>query len=153
MLNRIVRWQRSGWQLEADPRHCELIVGQLQLQQTSGLSTPGADADDDGGDEEAMALTGQDVTLFRGLAARCKYLARDRPDIQYLAKEICRDMSAPTTTSLKTLVQLARYRIVQPRVVWKFEYQKAPAHNLCGLKLGISQEDAQVHLRWGRCLG
>ena len=126
MLNRIVRQQRSEWQLEADPRHCELIVEHLQLQKTGGLSTPGADADDNGGDEEAVVLTGQDVTLFRGLAARCNYRALDRPDIQYSAKEICRETSAPTTTSLNKLVRLARYLVVQPRAVWQFECKKAP---------------------------
>ena len=75
-----------GWQLEADPRHAELIVEQLGLDTTKGLSTPGIDEDDmpEVGDDEL--LTGADITLFRGLAAQCTYLSMDRADLQYAAK-------------------------------------------------------------------
>ena len=48
-------------------------------------------------------LEGQDITTFRGLAARANYLALDRPDLQYAAKEICREMSKPQQSSLGKL--------------------------------------------------
>ena len=35
VLNRVVRWQKDGWQVEADPRHGELIIEQLDLPTTS----------------------------------------------------------------------------------------------------------------------
>ena len=34
ILNRIVRVTKDGWQLEADPRHAELIIQELGLSQT-----------------------------------------------------------------------------------------------------------------------
>ena len=34
-----------------------------------------------------------DISLFRGLAARCNDMALDRPDVQYCAKEICREIA------------------------------------------------------------
>ena len=70
MLNRIKRWLRSCWQIEADPRHCELVIEQLGLHGSKGLSAPGSDDDETDEGDSAELLTGADVTLLRGLAAR-----------------------------------------------------------------------------------
>ena len=126
VLNRIVRWQPGGWQFEAAPRHCELLIEQLRLQGAKGLSTPGADNDDNDTDDDRVALTGPDITLFRGLAARCNYLSLDGPDIQYSAKEVCREMSSPVKGSLARLHHLVRYLISNPRLVWDYPYQEWP---------------------------
>ena len=32
VLNRIVRWKESGWEVDADPRHAELIQEQLGIK-------------------------------------------------------------------------------------------------------------------------
>ena len=44
-----------------------------------GVPTPGVDEKED--EEEGEELKGRDITLYRGLAARCNYLSHDRPDI------------------------------------------------------------------------
>ena len=44
-------------------------------------------------------LNKERATEFRGTAARANYLAQDRPDIQYTAKEICRHMAHPRESS------------------------------------------------------
>ena len=41
-------------------------------------------------DDDDVDITGADATRFRGVAARCNRLAFDRPDIQFLTKEISR---------------------------------------------------------------
>ena len=41
ILNRIVRWTEDGVELEADPRHAEILVEQMGLQRAKGVSTPG----------------------------------------------------------------------------------------------------------------
>ena len=51
---------------------------------------------DEDGDEE---LPKEEAKVFRGVAARVNYPAQDRPDIQYAAKEACRDMSSPKYSS------------------------------------------------------
>ena len=43
ILNRIVRWTPSGYAMEADPRHCELLLEQLDVESLKPLSTPGAE--------------------------------------------------------------------------------------------------------------
>ena len=41
VLNRIIRATDDGWELEADPRHAELLAEQLGVESGKGLSTPG----------------------------------------------------------------------------------------------------------------
>ena len=95
--------------MEADPRHAELIIEQLGLNDANGVVTPGVKEDEEveEGEEEPDHLQGNDVTMFRRVAARCNYLAL--PDIQYAVKEICREMSQPTTKSLMRLKRIGRY--------------------------------------------
>jgi hypothetical protein len=49
------------------------------------------------------------ITKFRALAATANYLAQDRADIQYAAKEICRKMSSPVEHDFLMIKRLARY--------------------------------------------
>ena len=80
-MNRIVRCNRDGWSLEADPRHAELIIERLGVSEMRSAATPGIDGIDEVDREDDVEITGPDATRFRGVAARCKYLAFDRPDI------------------------------------------------------------------------
>ena len=41
VLNRIVRWTQDGWEVEPDQRHADIIVHELQLQESRAVSTPG----------------------------------------------------------------------------------------------------------------
>ena len=82
--------------MEADPRHAELIVEQLGAGTLRAAATPGVDGVDEEDREDDIEIIGADATRFRGVAARCNYLAFDRPDIQFATKEICREMSKPT---------------------------------------------------------
>ena len=49
--------------------------------------------------------------MFRATAARANYLAADRAGIQYVAKDICRDMAKPLRDSVTKLKRLARYLV------------------------------------------
>ena len=40
-FNRIIRWTPEGWELEADPRHAELVIEQFGIKGQKGVSTPG----------------------------------------------------------------------------------------------------------------
>ena len=121
VLNRVLRCTGDGWEIEADPRHAELIVEQLGLSSEKGLSTPGpttgAEEDDA---EDDVPLVGVDVTSYRAIIARCNYLGSDRPDCLFAIKEGCREMSAPTTGSLRRLRRIGRYLKSHPRLVWTY---------------------------------
>ena len=82
--------------MEADPRHAELIIEQLDLNHAEGVLTPGVDDQGDEKEDADELLDPQTATSFRGIASRCNYLASDRPDIMHPVKELCREMSSPT---------------------------------------------------------
>ena len=116
----------DDWFLEADPRHAELRIEQLGVGEMRSAATPGIDEVDR---EDDVEITGSDATRFRSVAARCNYLAFDRPDIQFPTKEICREMSKPTTGSLRRLQRLGQYVKGRPRLVWNYAMQ-APCSEL-----------------------
>ena len=41
VLNRILRCTDGGWEIEADPRHAELVIEQPGLGDDKGIGTPG----------------------------------------------------------------------------------------------------------------
>ena len=69
-------------------------------------------------------LEGEAATTYRALSARLNDLAQDRPDLAYVAKELCRDFAKPTRKSVEKLKRAVRYLAHVPRLVWHFEHQQ-----------------------------
>ena len=124
VLNRILRHTECGWEIEADPRHAELVIEQLGLDLDKGIGTPGVSGADEDDTEDDTPLVGEEVTRYRGIIARCNYLGADRPDALFAIKEGCREMSSPTTGSLRRLRRIGRYLCKYPRLVWKYAMQQ-----------------------------
>ena len=123
VLNRIVSCNDDGWSIEADPRHAELVVEQLGVEGARAVASAGVDGADEEDTEDDVDIVGADLTRFRGVAARCNYLSFDRPDAQYATKEICREMSKPTTGSLRRLRRIGCYFKGVKRLVWDYKMQ------------------------------
>ena len=96
VLNCIVSCVDDGWTIEADPRHAELIVEQSGVEVACVAASPGVGGADDDDKDDDEDIVGTDLTRFRGVSARCKYLRFDRPDVQFATREICREMRKPT---------------------------------------------------------
>ena len=121
ILNRIVEYGDNVLYYEADQRHAEDVISGMGLSDDSKtVVTPGIN-----GPTQAGKIT-MNGTQFRMLAARCNYLAQDRPDIQFAAKEVCRKMSAPDETAWGQLKRLARYLAGESRVVYEYHRQQIP---------------------------
>ena len=88
-----------------------------------GVSTPGVSGTDEEDEDGDVPLEGEDITRYRGVIARCNYMAADRPDCVFAIKEGCREMSKPTTGSLRRLRRIGRYLKMHPRLVWKYAMQ------------------------------
>ena len=127
MLNRILRRTPTGWEMEADPRHAELIIEQLGLENEKGVVTPGVSGavEEDLGDDTRSV--GQAITQYRGVIARCNYMGTDRPDCLFAIKEGCREMSGPTAGLLRRLLRIGRYLKKYLRLVWEFADQSEQA--------------------------
>ena len=98
----------EGLEYEADPRQVEHLVEDLHLEGAKPFGTPGCKATAEQLLEDAPVPADQE-TPFRAVAARTNYLAADRPECQYPAKEVCRWMSAPTKHGVTSLKRLGRY--------------------------------------------
>jgi hypothetical protein len=122
VLGRIVRCTPEGFEYEADPKHRAKVMDALGFDHnTKGLSVNGRVEEPTEGEAE---LEAGEVTSFRALAARMNYLAQDSPDLQFAAKEVCRDMARPSRSSWRKLKVLARFLLERETVIWKFAWQE-----------------------------
>jgi len=80
--------------------------------------------DEDNGDDEKLA--GKVISEYKGLSATANYLSQDRFDMQFGAKELCREMSAPTTRSMKRMKRAARYLLGVPKLIIEYVEQYPP---------------------------
>ena len=88
------------------------------------MATPGQKLEIDALKENSR-IPADEHSVFRALAARSNYLAQDRIDLQFAAKEICRFMSSPTVASQGALKRLGRFIIGHKRAVYKYPFQRA----------------------------
>ena len=61
---------------------------------------------------------------------RIGYLALDRPDLQYSAKECARGMSTPLVRHLNMMKRIARYLLHSPCMIWVWRKQRWPGRIL-----------------------
>ena len=79
----MIEWKEDGIHYEADQRHAEIIIGQMNLgDESRSVNTPGQKV----ADLEDEELTPEESRMYRGMVARANYLGQDRSDIQYAVK-------------------------------------------------------------------
>ena len=128
ILNRVLTWDGCRELIyEADPRHVEIIVRQLELEQSKAVGTPGTK--EEGTTQLTMEhpLSSQQTSNYRALVARCDHLAPDRPDIAFSVKELARQMAAPTNGDWAKLKRLGRYLKGRPRLQQIYAWQTTPS--------------------------
>ena len=84
ILNRISTSAEWGIQYEADPRHAEVLIRELEVGNKEVVVTPGVKWKPED-IESATALDEKKSGQYRALAARANYLGLDRVDIAYAA--------------------------------------------------------------------
>ena len=134
LLNRLIHYGSTSTTIEADPRHVDIVMNELNLAGAKTVTSPGVQTNN--ADETPLAA--DDCRRYRSLVMRCNYLALDRPDICYSAKELARSMQSPTQGSWNGLKRLARYLSGHPRVLWVYEDQ-GEQH---ALKIHTDSDDA-----------
>jgi hypothetical protein len=130
ILGRIVRWEPWGISYRADPKHRKLIAEYFGLDANSRKLTT------NGSKDEGISTTSRgnihyleeelgndEKTSFRAVAARLNYLAADCPDVQFPAKEVCRNMANPTIGAFRKLKKAARYLLSREAVQFNFRWQ------------------------------
>ena len=109
ILNRVIRVTDQGWEYEADQRHADLIIQETGAASRGTLSHLGGEERMLEEEAASKELVGAEATGFRAVAARVNYLSADRPDIQYLVKEVCRRMAKPVEGDCQKPTRLERY--------------------------------------------
>ena len=156
ILNKVIRRTEEGIEMEADPRHVELIMRELELEKARSSKSPGSkavksksesdkdqerrvgriivnDEEEDGKkeDEEEEELGGSEATKFRGVVARWNYILPDRTDVQYAVKDVARCMAKRKRGNWNAVRRIARYLKGRPRMITHFKWQTAQ-HILVG---------------------
>lgn len=119
ILNRLVHYDNFETTIEADPRHVQILLRELNLENAKATATPGVRCDD----TDSEPLTAAETSRYRSLVMRGCYLALDRPDIAYACKELARSMSSPKKCDWNGLKRLGRYLKGVPRLIWRYPDQ------------------------------
>ena len=118
ILNIILEWESDRSMFEADPRHVDLIIKGVGLVKEKGSDVVGSAVEQREGEEK---LSMDDTFSFRSLAARYNFLSMDRPDLQFVCKEMCRKMTCPRSRDGMLLKKLARYLVKHRRIAIDFQ--------------------------------
>ena len=118
ILKKIVTWDHNnGIKYEANPRHVEILLKQLQMIEAKSVTTPRTKEEGTTNEDNENLLSDADATTHIALVARCKYLSPDRPGIVFAGKELARGMAKPIVGDMQRLKRLARYLQGKPRLV------------------------------------
>ena len=109
---------------EADPRHAELMIKELQLQNSKDVVTPGTHDEGTTTEDKDALLRPTQETAYRALVARANYLSPDRPDMSYAVTELAKAMSRPTVGDWARLKRLTRYLVGRPRLQTVYAWQR-----------------------------
>ena len=153
VLGRIITVTEGGVLYEPDQRHAEAVIEALGLSSSSSCATPSVKPAAPSGSaasirelrlgvgrsvnaepsqrEEAIQSRREVVDEVKAkeylsLAAKLNYLAMDRCDLQYAAKELLRKASKPEEVDWENLKRVARYLIRAERMVQEFSWQRLP---------------------------
>ena len=123
VLNRLVTWTEKGIEMEADPRHVQLVLQQLNLEAATPVATPLVKTKP--GEENDTPLSTSEAATYRSTAMRLGYLSLDRPDLLRTVRELAKGLEEPTMHHWSTLKRAARYLRGCARLVQLIPHQNS----------------------------
>ena len=87
-----------------------------------GSKVPGASERE--GLDDPTPLSSAESMMYRAVSARMNYMAMDRADLQFTAKNLSRKMSAPTQGDWEKARRAARYIKHRPRAIQMFAFEE-----------------------------
>ena len=122
VLNRLVTWTHEGIEMEADPRHIDLVLEQLGLEKGVSVTTPLVKVKEE--DMDKTPLGTAETAMYRSIAMRIGYLSMDRPDLLRTVRELAKGLKEPQQHHWGLLKRAARYLRGAPRLVQLIPYQE-----------------------------
>ena len=128
-LGRTISWTRSGIEYKGDANHAKILLEEWDLEEGRAVVTPGvADEKAHRDDETNIQPLDRDASrVYRRTAARINYMAQDRADLSFTAKELSRAMANPTEGDVVRLKRTLRYLKGKMEAVQEFKWQERPA--------------------------
>lgn len=120
ILNIVICWNNGSITYEADRRHVEVVIEQMQVAEARRVTSPVAREEQ----TKANETISDEMNPSRTLRARLHHLAIDRFDIQCAKKGASKNMVHPHLHHWSLLKRFSRYIIDAPRVIPKFNWQK-----------------------------
>ena len=130
-LNRKLSWGPEGIQYESDPKHVEMVIQDVGMQDAKPVTTPTSSQemrelasalDENGEIAEEEYMSEEDATLYRSVGARMNYLALDRSDMQQSCRCVCAHMAKPLRGCRQLIKRASRYLQGRPRCVQTFRF-------------------------------
>ena len=110
-------------------------------------------------DQDDVPLEGVEHSLYRAVVARINFLAQDRAELLFAAKECSRQMSSPCKGDLGPLRRIGRYLLGRPRTVMMYAWQDAPSSltvftdsNWAGCKMSRKSTSGATFMHGGHLL-
>ena len=128
-LGRVLSWEDGvGVRYECDPRHAEIILQQMFMEQAKSATTPGTPGVHELRDESESnpLVLGSAASLYRGIVARLNFMSLDRPDLQYASKEASRYMATPRAKDWDLIKRICQYLRHRPRATFMYAFQSEP---------------------------
>ena len=129
-LNRTIPWTDFGSLYEADQRHVEICMKEVDVEDNSReVSTPVHRSTRVPKNKDAIVNSEQNRQLlnpYMAIVASLNHWSQDSSDLQVAVKELGGDMSTPRQASWTKMKQVLRYLNCGTRAVLDFEYQRTP---------------------------
>jgi len=124
-LGRRIKWTSEGLSYEGDPKHAEILIKEWNMEDAKAVCSPGTAEEKGSGanDEENQELDKTEATKYRRAAARVNYMALDRPDLGFAAKDLASGMAKPTGADVVRMKRTIRYLKGKPRAVVLYPWQ------------------------------
>lgn len=126
-LSQSIRLDDEGLVYEADQKHVKTMMDEWIMSGSKSVASPGVHHETR--ETKAMMENLEQELLddarktYRGTSARMNYLAMDRADIGYAAKELSRKMQNQTAADEVRMKRVLRYLQGRPRGAYLFRWQ------------------------------
>ena len=122
-LGRMLTWHAWGIDWEGDQKLAQGLLEENGLKGSNAVDTPGVKEDFVGPDDQRELMKPAEAAQFRRGAAKLNYLAQDRLDLSFAAKEVSARMAAPKVGDEVALKRVIRYLRLYPRWITHYTWQ------------------------------
>ena len=125
-LGRTLRWKEDGIEYEGDSKHTEILLREWNMEESKPVVTPGTAEEKAKEDDEELntELGKEEAKGYRRATARINYMALDRADLSFVAKDLSKSMAKPTIGDVVRLKRALRYIKGKPRAINVYMWQE-----------------------------